>query len=66
MSDRIPYYNREDALERYCTCPYKRVTTPGDHTLTREINGVIWERTSISDDCPLHSPDAKYDLPEGI
>jgi len=66
VSDRIPYYNRSDALDRYCTCPYKRVTTPGDNTLTREINGVIWERASISDDCPLHSPDAKFDLPEGI
>jgi len=42
------------------------VTTPDENTLTREINGVLWERTSISDDCPLHSPDARFDLPDGI
>lgn len=60
-----PHAWRDHNLERYCTCPWHRVTVPSGDKPTREINGVLWEWVGPSDTCPLHSPDGRYDLPDG-
>jgi hypothetical protein len=63
---RTPWAWRDDILDRHCECPWRAVTVPSGDKPTRELNGVTWEWAGPSDTCKLHSPDGRYDLPEGV
>ncbi len=61
---RVPYPDRADVIARHCLCPatplYDLVTTHDDGTETRE------PIHAIALDCPLHSPDARFGIPESL
>jgi hypothetical protein len=57
---RTPYPEREDVLDRWCSCG-TRIVDGYNHDL--EIPE--WRTQLVPDaECPIHSPDPAFDTPE--
>lgn len=57
QTSELPEY----VIERYCTCGYAVALLP-DGTVDEASRVLTYE----DPECKLHSPDPKYDLPEGV
>lgn len=60
-------YQMDELLIRtFCICPFHEIhegTTVNEHDLI--VDG-RWVLTRVDPDCPLHSPDVRFDTPVGL